>query len=169
MFEIFIVYKGQLDKDEVTLRVLLQRVSEASVEVEQSVVGAIRGGLLLFVGFTEADSEKEIHYLAEKVINLRIFEDEQRKMNRSLLDVGGSVLSVSQFTLYGDCRKGRRPNFMSAAKSTKAVALYEKWNQVLHDKGVHVETGLFGAMMHVHLINDGPVTLFLDSLDFPVL
>jgi D-tyrosyl-tRNA(Tyr) deacylase len=143
---------------------VLQRVSKASVSVDRSIVGAIDRGLLLFVGFTDGDSEKEITYLAEKVVHLRIFEDEQGKMNKSLLDVGGSILSVSQFTLYGDCRKGRRPNFMAAADPEEAAALYERWNQELLNKGLKVETGVFGAMMDVELVNDGPVTLILDSI-----
>lgn len=148
----------------ISLRVLLQRVSKASVSVDRSIVGAIDHGLLLFVGFTDGDSEKEITYLAEKVVHLRIFEDEQGKMNKSLLDVGGSILSVSQFTLYGDCRKGRRPNFMAAAHPEEALSLYQKWNQKLLTKGVRVEKGIFGAMMSVELVNDGPVTLILDSI-----
>jgi D-aminoacyl-tRNA deacylase len=152
-----------------TLRVLLQRVTNASVTTHEGEVGAIQGGLLFLVGFTEGDSEKELHYLAEKVVHLRIFDDENGKMNRSLLDVRGSVLSVSQFTLYGDCHKGRRPNFMAAAKPEKALQLYHRWNQLLAETGVTVKTGEFGAKMQVHLINDGPVTLFLDSSDFPIL
>ncbi|WP_028776498.1 D-aminoacyl-tRNA deacylase [Shimazuella kribbensis] len=151
------------------MRVLLQRVSRASVTVSEEIVGAIDAGLLLFVGFTDGDSQKEIQYFAEKVVNLRIFEDHDGKMNRSLLDVKGSILSVSQFTLYGDCRKGRRPNFMAAARPDEASALYDQWNKALTMKGIRVKTGVFGAMMDVELINDGPVTLFLDSLSNPVL
>lgn len=153
----------------IEVRVLLQRVKEASVTVENQVVGAIEKGLLLFVGFTDGDSEKELKYLAEKVIHLRIFEDEEGKMNRSLLDVSGGILSVSQFTLYGDCRKGRRPNFITAAKPDEALRLYNEWNGMLMTKGLPLATGKFGAMMQVQLINDGPVTLYLDSADFPVL
>jgi D-tyrosyl-tRNA(Tyr) deacylase len=147
------------------MRVLIQRVQEAKVTVEQEVTGAIGQGLLLFVGFTEGDGETEIVSLAEKIVNLRIFEDEAGKMNLSLLDVQGSILSVSQFTLYGDCRKGRRPNFMKAMNPTDANKLWERFHQVLRDKGVKVETGRFGAMMEVSLINDGPVTIWLDSAD----
>lgn len=146
------------------MRVLLQRVNRASVTVDKSIVGAIDHGLLLFVGFTTGDSEKEISYLADKVVHLRIFEDERGKMNKSLLEVGGSILSVSQFTLYGDCRKGRRPNFMAAEHPEEALSLYQKWNQELLTKGVRVEKGIFGAMMDVELVNDGPVTLILDSI-----
>lgn len=147
------------------MRVVLQRVKQAEVKVDQEVVGAIGHGLLLLVGFTEGDGEREIGHLAEKVVHLRIFEDENGKMNLSLLDVGGAILSVSQFTLYGDCRKGRRPNFMAAARPDEAKALYDRWNEKLRELGVTVETGRFGAMMEVSLINDGPVTLMLDSAE----
>lgn len=145
------------------MRIVLQRVKEASVTVEEQVVGAIDHGLLLLVGLTESDTDEDLRYLADKVVHLRIFEDEEGKMNRSLLDVGGSILSVSQFTLYGDARKGRRPNFMKAAKPDLALPLYEKFNEMLRGYGVKVETGVFGAFMKVALINDGPVTLILES------
>lgn len=148
------------------MRVLLQRVSQASVTVNNEIVGAIERGLLAFVGFTEGDGSKEITYLADKLVHLRIFADEQGKMNKSLIDTGGSVLSVSQFTLYGDCCKGRRPNFMAAAKPDAALALYQQWNEELKSHGVDVQTGIFGAMMDVSLVNDGPVTLWLDSSSF---
>lgn len=147
------------------MRVVIQRVSQASVTVDQEVVGAIQQGLLLLVGITEGDGEEEIQTLAEKVVHLRIFEDEEGKMNRSLLEIGGSILSVSQFTLYGDCRKGRRPNFMAAAKPDLAKQLYERYNEQLRSYGVEVQTGNFGAMMDVSLHNDGPVTILLDSAD----
>jgi D-aminoacyl-tRNA deacylase len=133
------------------VRIVLQRAKEARVKVEGNIVGEIDHGLVLLVGFTE------------KVVHLRIFEDEDGKMNRSLLDVKGSILSVSQFTLYGDCRKGRRPNFMAAARPEKAAVLYDRFNQLLREHGVRVETGVFGAMMQVELINDGPVTILLES------
>lgn len=145
------------------MRIVLQRVRSASVTVDDQIIGAIQHGLLLLVGFTEGDTEEEISFLAEKVVHLRIFEDEVGKMNHSLLDVGGSILSVSQFTLYGDCRKGRRPNFMAAAKPEIAQMLYERFNQRLREYGVKVEMGRFGAMMDVALINDGPVTLVLEK------
>lgn len=145
------------------MRVLLQRVKEASVRVDQQIVGAIEQGCLLLVGLTHEDSEQEIEWMAQKIAHLRIFADEEGKMNRSLLDIEGAVLSVSQFTLYGDCRKGRRPNFMQAARPEQAEQLYEQFNQCLRDYGLPVETGVFGAMMDVSLINDGPVTLWLET------
>jgi D-tyrosyl-tRNA(Tyr) deacylase len=145
------------------VRIVLQRAKEARVKVESNIVGQIDHGLVLLVGFTDSDDEDDLRYLAEKVVHLRIFEDEEGKMNRSLLDVKGSILSVSQFTLYGDCRKGRRPNFMAAARPEKAAILYDRFNQLLKEYGVRVETGVFGAMMQVELINDGPVTILLES------
>jgi D-tyrosyl-tRNA(Tyr) deacylase len=145
------------------VRIVLQRAKEARVKVEGNIVGEIDHGLVLLVGFTDSDDEDDLRYLAEKVVHLRIFEDEEGKMNRSLLDVKGSILSVSQFTLYGDCRKGRRPNFMAAARPEKAAVLYDRFNQLLREHGVRVETGVFGAMMQVELINDGPVTILLES------
>lgn len=131
--------------------------------VQDEVVGRIPFGLVVLVGITHGDTEEDARYLAEKIVHLRIFEDEEGKMNRSLLDVGGAVLSVSQFTLYGDCRKGRRPSFIQAAKPDEAKALYERFNQLVASYGVPVETGRFGAMMQVSLTNDGPVTLIIDS------
>ncbi|HVH95673.1 MAG TPA: D-aminoacyl-tRNA deacylase [Bacillus sp. (in: firmicutes)] len=145
------------------MRIIVQRSKEASVTVEEKVIGKIEQGFVLLVGVTHEDREEEAAYLADKIVHLRIFEDENGKMNRSLLDVGGSILSVSQFTLYGDCRKGRRPNFMAAAKPEYALGIYQHFNEQLKQKGVHVETGEFGAMMNVSLNNDGPVTLILES------
>lgn len=145
------------------MRIIVQRSKEASVTVEDKVVGKIEHGLVLLVGVTHEDTDEDVAYLADKIVHLRIFEDENDKMNLSLLDVGGSILSVSQFTLYGDCRKGRRPNFMAAAKPDYALGIYEHFNERLKQKGVHVETGVFGAMMNVSLNNDGPVTLILES------
>ncbi len=145
------------------MRIIVQRSKEASVTVEDKVVGKIKHGLVLLVGVTHEDTDEDVAYLADKIVHLRIFEDENDKMNLSLLDVGGSILSVSQFTLYGDCRKGRRPNFMAAAKPDYALGIYEHFNELLKQKGVHVETGIFGAMMNVSLNNDGPVTLILES------
>ncbi len=145
------------------MRVVLQRVQKASVEIEGKIVGEIAKGLLLFVGITHEDTEKEAHYLAEKIVNLRVFEDDDGKMNLSLKDVGGQVLSISQFTLYGDTKKGRRPSFVDAAKPELANPLYERFNSLLRQQDVIVETGEFGADMAVSLINDGPVTIILES------
>jgi D-aminoacyl-tRNA deacylase len=145
------------------MRVVLQRSKVASVTVSGEVIGKIDKGLVLLVGVTHDDTENDAIYLADKIVNLRIFEDEQGKMNHSLLDEGGQILSVSQFTLYGDCRKGRRPNFMEAAKPNQAIQLYNFFNEQLRQKGIEVQTGEFGAMMDVQLINDGPVTLILES------
>ncbi|MFZ0443960.1 MAG: D-aminoacyl-tRNA deacylase [Bacillus sp. (in: firmicutes)] len=145
------------------MRIVVQRSKNASVTVNEKVIGEIEKGLVLLVGVTHDDTIDDANYLADKIVNLRIFEDENGKMNLSLLDVEGSILSISQFTLYGDCRKGRRPNFMAAAKPEQALNLYQYFNQVLSEKNVVVETGEFGAEMDVALINDGPVTLILDS------
>jgi len=145
------------------MRIVVQRSKNASVTVDEKVIGEIEKGLVLLVGVTHDDTIDDANYLADKIVNLRIFEDENGKMNLSLLDVGGSILSISQFTLYGDCRKGRRPNFMAAAKPEQALNLYQYFNQVLSEKNVVVETGEFGAEMDVALINDGPVTFILDS------
>lgn len=144
------------------MRVLLQRVSEATVKLDNQVTGAIEQGCLLLVGFTQEDHEKEVNWMAEKVVNLRIFEDELGKMNRSLLDVQGAILSVSQFTLYGDCRKGRRPSFIQSAHPEQAEPLYDAFNEKLRSLGIPVQTGVFGAMMDVSLVNQGPVTLMLE-------
>lgn len=145
------------------MRLVVQRVTNASVKVEEEITGAINEGYMVLVGVTHEDKEEDVLYLAEKLAHLRIFEDENGKMNRSLLDIKGSVLSVSQFTLYGDTRKGRRPNFMKAAKLDAANSLYECFNKTLREKGIHVETGRFGAMMDVSLTNSGPVTILMDS------
>ena len=145
------------------MRVVVQRSKEASVEVKGETVGRIDHGLVLLVGIKHDDTLEDIQYVANKIVNLRVFEDEQGKMNRSLLDAGGAILSISQFTLYGDTRKGRRPSFIDAAKPEKANELYEAFNEILREKGVIVETGSFGAMMGVHLTNDGPVTLIVES------
>ncbi|MWC28790.1 D-aminoacyl-tRNA deacylase [Paenibacillus sp. MMS18-CY102] len=145
------------------MRIVLQRSKKASVEVEGAVVGAIDSGLVLLVGVTHEDTEADAKWLADKVAGLRIFEDESGKMNLSVQEAGGDILSVSQFTLYGDCRKGRRPNFMAAARPEPAEALYNRFNELLREAGLRVETGVFGAMMDVSLVNWGPVTLVLDS------
>lgn len=145
------------------MRVVVQRSREASVTVAGEIVGQIEHGLMLLVGITHEDGEKEVEFVADKIANLRIFEDEEGKMNYSVLEKGGQILSVSQFTLYGDCRKGRRPNFMAAARPEQAEPLYELFNTKLREKGLYVETGRFGAMMDVRLLNDGPVTLIVES------
>lgn len=145
------------------MRVVVQRCKEAKVTVDDAITGEIGKGLLLLVGVTHGDTEKDAKYLADKIANLRIFEDEAGKMNFSVTDTGGAILSVSQFTLYGDCRKGRRPNFMAAAAPAEAQALYDYFNRELSGNGLQVETGVFGAMMDVSLTNWGPVTLILDS------
>ncbi|MBH0163282.1 D-tyrosyl-tRNA(Tyr) deacylase [Fictibacillus sp. 7GRE50] len=145
------------------MKVVLQRAKEAKVLVDSDVKGRIDKGLVLLVGVTHEDTEKDADYLAEKIVNLRIFEDENEKMNLSLKDTEGSILSISQFTLYGDTKKGRRPNFMDAAKPDHAITMYDYFNDKLKSLGVHVETGVFGAMMDVSFTNDGPVTLILDS------
>jgi D-tyrosyl-tRNA(Tyr) deacylase len=145
------------------VRIVLQRVKEAKVEVEGKTVGQIEKGYMLLVGVTHDDTVEDAAKLVDKIAHLRIFEDSEGKMNHSILDVGGSILSVSQFTLYGDTRKGRRPNFMNAAKPDYAINLYDQFNILLREKGLPVETGVFGAMMDVSLVNDGPVTLILES------
>jgi len=145
------------------VRAVVQRVSQAHVEVEGKTVGQIGKGLLVFLGVEREDTTKDAEYLAEKIISLRIFEDQQEKMNLSLTDIGGSLLLVSQFTLCGDCRKGRRPSFTLAGPPETAKELYQYFADYARRLGVPVETGVFQAHMDVHLINDGPVTLLLDS------
>jgi D-tyrosyl-tRNA(Tyr) deacylase len=145
------------------MKVIVQRAREASVSVNNEIVGKISKGFMLLVGVTHSDTTQDAAYLAEKVVNLRVFEDEAGKMNHSLLDINGEILSVSQFTLYGDCRKGRRPNFMEAAKPEQAIEIYEAFNEELSKKGIHVETGSFGDMMDVQFVNEGPVTLIVES------
>lgn len=145
------------------MRALLQRSKAASVVVSGQTVGAIEYGLVVLLGVGQEDDEADAAYLAEKTAGLRIFEDEDGKMNRSVADIGGAVLSVSQFTLYADTRKGRRPSFTAAARPERAQELYERYNALLREKGLVVETGRFGAMMDVALVNWGPVTLWLDS------
>lgn len=147
------------------MRAMIQRVTEASVTVDGQITGAIQKGLMVLLGVKQGDTRDDLEWLAEKCINLRIFENEEGKFHYSLLDVAGSVLVVSQFTLYGDCRKGRRPSFTDAALPEEASAMYEAFIYYLKEKQLTVETGIFGAMMQVHLINDGPVTIQLDSED----
>ncbi len=144
------------------MRVLLQRVSRAEVRVGDRVTGAIGRGFLLLVGFTHSDAEPAVAWMADKVAGLRLFTDAEGKMNLGLDDVGGAVLVVSQFTLYGDAQKGRRPSFIDAARPELAIPLYERFVAMLRERGLRVETGEFGAMMDVELVNDGPVTLSLE-------
>ena len=143
------------------MRVLVQRSGKAKVEVDGKITGSIDRGLMILVGFTEGDSIKEIEYLARKVVNLRIFDDENGVMNKSILDVGGSVLSVSQFTLYADTSKGNRPSYINALGGDEAIILYEAFNKEL-EKYVEVGTGVFGAEMQVSFTNDGPITIMLE-------
>lgn len=145
------------------MRVVVQRSKQASVTVSGEITGSIDYGLVLLVGITHGDTKDDAEYVAEKIANLRIFEDESGKMNHSVIDVGGSILSVSQFTLYGDTRKGRRPSFVDAARPEQAEPLYDFFNQKLRERGLTVATGVFGAMMDVALVNDGPVTLIVES------
>ncbi len=145
------------------MRAVVQRVTRAAVHIDGETVGEIGPGLLILVGAGQRDGERDVAWLAGKVTGLRIFRDDAGRMNRSLLDCGGEALAVSQFTLYGDCRKGRRPSFSDAMPPEEAEVLYERFVAALREQGVQVATGRFGAMMDVELVNDGPVTLLLDS------
>ena len=145
------------------MRAVVQRVTRADVTVDGESTGEIGPGLLVLLGVAEGDSDEDVRYTAEKIVNLRIFEDDDGKMNRSLLDVGGQVLAVSQFTLLGDARKGRRPSFIGAAAPEDGERLYEQFCDVVRSLGVRVETGRFQAMMDVSLVNSGPVTILIDS------
>ncbi len=147
------------------MRVVIQRVTQASVSVDGHVVGEIGQGLLVLIGVAHGDGEKEAAYLAHKIAGLRVFEDATGKMNLALGDVGGAVLAVSQFTLYGDARKGRRPSFTGAADPGHALLWYTRFCEILHAEGIVVQRGVFQAHMQVSLINDGPVTLWLDTAD----
>ena len=144
------------------MKLVVQRVKKASVEVDNKTIGSIDSGLLILVGFTYNDNEETINKMVNKVINLRIFDDANGVMNKSVLDINGSILSVSQFTLYADTKKGRRPSYVNALNGEEAVKLYEYFNELL-SKEIHVETGKFGADMLVSLENDGPVTIIIDS------
>lgn len=145
------------------MRAVVQRVSRASVTVDGSLTGQIERGLLVLLGVNQADCDRDIDYLVDKVVNLRIFDDEEGRMNLSLSDIDGDLLVVSQFTLYGDTRRGRRPSFIAAASGEKALRWYERFVAKARQNGRKVETGKFGAMMDVELVNDGPVTIILDS------
>lgn len=144
------------------MRVLVQRCDKALVRVNDNVVGSINKGLMILVGFTGGDNFDTIKYMTDKVVNLRVFDDENGIMNKSLLDKSYSILSVSQFTLYGDASKGRRPSYVNALNGSLAKPLYDKFNEELRKYGIKVETGIFGADMKVELINDGPVTIMLE-------
>ncbi len=145
------------------MRVVIQRVTKACVEVEGRIVGEIASGFVVLLGVSHDDQTADADYLTDKILNLRVFQDQQGKMNLSLLDTGGALLVVSQFTLYGDARKGRRPSYVGAAAPEKAKSLYKYFVEQARSKGLRVETGIFQAMMQVSLTNDGPVTILLDS------
>ncbi len=145
------------------MRAVVQRVSSAKVTVGETTTGKIERGLLVLLGIAQDDTEQDVIYTARKVIGLRIFEDDAGKMNRSLSEIGGAMLVVSQFTLYGDCRKGRRPSFIHAARPELAIVLYESFCAEVRGHGIPVELGIFQEHMDVHLVNDGPVTLLIDS------
>ena len=151
------------ERKESQMRAVIQRVERASVSVEGEIRGQIGAGFLVLIGVEEGDGDVDFKYIADKAPNLRVFEDEQGKMNRSLLDVGGEVLAVSQFTLLGDARGGRRPSFITAARPETADPMYERLVADWRARGIRVETGVFGAHMKVSLVNDGPVTILLDS------
>lgn len=145
------------------MRVILQRSKRASVAVEGKITGSIQSGYVLLVGITHEDTKKDADYCARKIAQMRLFEDEDGKMNRSIHEAGGDILSISQFTLYGDIRKGRRPSFIEAARPDHAEPLWNYFNEVLRNEGLKVEEGIFGAMMDVELVNDGPVTMIVES------
>ncbi len=145
------------------MKLVIQRVTYGSVTIDGNINGEIGKGYVVLVGFGANDEAWVLEPMIDKMINLRIFEDEQGKMNKSLLDVQGSILSISQFTLYANCRHGRRPGFTDAMHPSKAIPMYDMFNQMIKDKGVHCETGIFGADMKVSIANDGPVTIILDS------
>ena len=145
------------------MRVIIQRSKYAKVEVDSKIVGSINKGLVLLVGFTNTDTSSEIDYMVRKISNLRIFDDEEGVMNKSIQDISGEILSISQFTLYGDTKKGNRPSYINALSGDKAVILYNEFNEKLKGIGIKVETGIFGADMQVTLTNDGPVTIIMEK------
>lgn len=145
------------------MRGVIQRVKHANVSVDNKIIGSINHGILLFLGVEDIDDEKDLEYMCDKVPNLRIFEDENGKMNKSMIDVNGSLLVISQFTLLGDARKGRRPSFIQAAIPEKAIPMYEEFIKRMKERNIITESGEFGADMQVELVNDGPVTILLDS------
>lgn len=145
------------------MKVVIQRVRHASCTIDSQITGSIDQGFCVLVGFTQSDTEAVVDKVVKKIVSLRVFSDEEGKMNRSLLDIGGKILSISQFTLYADCKKGNRPGFTRAARPEQAIPLYEYFNQAIASAGIPVETGVFGADMQIELCNDGPVTIVLDS------
>jgi D-tyrosyl-tRNA(Tyr) deacylase len=145
------------------LTIVLQKSGPAREELENKIPGELKSGIVLLIGITHDDTEKDIEYLVEKIINLRIFESEGKYFEKSILEVGEEILAISQFTLYASCRKGRRPDFIEAAKPEIAKPLYDKFIEKLKEKGLNVQTGVFGADMQVHLVNQGPITLIIDS------
>ena len=145
------------------MRAVIQRVSQAKVVVDDNTVGQIGKGFMILLGVHEQDTQTDVDYLVGKISKLRVFEDDQQKMNRSIIDVGGEILSISQFTLFADTKKGNRPSFVQAAKPDTAIPLYEAFNEGLRQAGIPVETGIFGADVKCHLVNDGPVTIIIDS------
>lgn len=145
------------------MRAVIQRVSQAKVVVDDNTVGQIGKGFMILLGVHEEDTQADVDYLVGKISKLRVFEDDQQKMNRSIIDVDGKILSISQFTLFADTKKGNRPSFVQAAKPDTAILLYEAFNEGLRQAGIPVETGIFGADMKCHLVNDGPVTIIIDS------
>ncbi len=147
------------------MKVVIQRSKQSNVIVNSKVVGSIDKGLVVLVGFTQTDTIKDLQYIVNKIINLRIFDDEFGVMNKSLLDVHGSILSISQFTLYADTKKGRRPSYVQASSSKEASILYNKFNKLLEEKGINIQTGIFGAEMEVNITNDGPITIIIESSD----
>ena len=156
----YILYVGWKDE---SMRAVIQRVSQAKVVVDDNTVGQIGKGFMILLGVHEQDTQADVDYLVGKISKLRVFEDDQQKMNRSIIDVGGEILSISQFTLFADTKKGNRPSFVQAAKPDTAIPLYEAFNEGLRQVGIPVETGIFGADMKCHLVNDGPVTIIIDS------
>ena len=145
------------------MRAVIQRVSQAKVVVDDNTVGQIGKGFMILLGVHEQDTQTDVDYLVGKISKLRVFEDDQQKMNRSIIDVDGKILSISQFTLFADTKKGNRPSFVQAAKPDTAIPLYEAFNEGLRQVGIPVETGIFGADMKCHLVNDGPVTIIINS------
>jgi len=145
------------------MRVVVQRVSKAQVSIDNIVIGKIGRGLVILFGVSEDDSNEDAQFLADKCVNLRIFNDDQEKMNLSAMDIKGEILSISQFTLFGDCRKGRRPSFIKAAKPDLGKELYDRFNDILRESGLKIETGEFGGTMDVDIYNEGPVTIIIDS------